>query len=107
MSSLHNPRNHMRPILAFFLCLAFANCHCIDTPPAALIDADHTDVREANGEKTIYYYSANKNPIYIEHFDRDKLYRTERLFWDTQGNLTSQAYGDGKGNIWMCRLFAY
>lgn len=71
----------------------------------------YTEVYDALSHKTIYRYLPGHQCLTaIEHYDANKLYRVEHLFWSTESGvprLVSRAFADGQGNILICRTFTY
>ncbi len=63
----------------------------------------YSEVYDAMGNKTVYYYGNLQKLIAIEHYwNINTLYRKERIFWDSFGQMTSRTIEDGFGNIQLC-----
>lgn len=58
---------------------------------------NHTEVFDAENNKTIYRFNDKKQLLSIETYQED-LYRIDRFTWDAQGNLIKKSREDALGN---------
>ncbi len=71
-------------------------------------DTGSTETYDALGNKTVYRYNVQEKLTSIEHYwNENTLYRKERLFWNTIGQLAGRCLEDGEGKTHMAHTFAY
>lgn len=71
----------------------------------------YTEVLDALNRKTVYHYKSDRLTA-IEYYNKETLYRTERLFWEKDKvsknwNLTAKSWHDAEGNALKCQTFTY
>lgn len=68
---------------------------------------DHTDVIDAEGNLTRYFFDKNKLITAVQKYQEKDLYCVERSEWDETGQLKSQCIEDGKGTVFRKVSFDY
>ncbi|MBI3900653.1 MAG: RHS repeat protein, partial [Chlamydiia bacterium] len=68
---------------------------------------DHTIVYDAEGNKTIIRFDANKRPLCTETYQGEALYKVERPTWNREGDLLRTTIEDASGHLVQIKEYEY